>query len=156
MTEWLTQAQMHSKVKQTQTSEFGAEKGLLQGKGRRIGGSCSKTPTLQCFLGKSFYRPKFGMRVAGYMAPSDWSVWSNRLVFQESCVQPKVAILHLCGGFSSYRSIHILNVYPLRRNQDPVFNGCTAASWLFFLCFCISLLCWLETVWICSLELRNV
>ena len=75
MTEQLTtQAQMHSKAKQTQTSEFGVEKSLLQGKARRTGGSCSKTPTLQCFLGKSFYRPKSGMRVAGCMTPPDWWV----------------------------------------------------------------------------------
>ena len=65
---------MHSKAKQTQTSEFGVENSLLQGKARRTGGSCSKTPTLQCFLGKSFYRPKFGMRVAGCMTPPDWWV----------------------------------------------------------------------------------
>ena len=31
---------MHDEAKQTETSEFGAEKDLLQGRARRMGGSC--------------------------------------------------------------------------------------------------------------------
>ena len=34
----------HSEVKQTETSEFGTNKGLLQGQARRTDGSCSKDP----------------------------------------------------------------------------------------------------------------
>ena len=36
------------------------------------------------------------------------------------------------------------------------YNCCTIVSWLLLLCFCISLLLWLETVWICSLGLMEV
>ena len=35
---------MHSEVKQTKTSEFGAEKGSLQGHARGTGGSCPPKP----------------------------------------------------------------------------------------------------------------
>ena len=35
---------MHSEAKQTETSEFGAEKDLLQGHARRMGASCLKKP----------------------------------------------------------------------------------------------------------------
>ena len=37
---------MHSEAKQTETSEFGAEEGLLQGHARKTGGSCPKKPQL--------------------------------------------------------------------------------------------------------------
>ena len=37
---------MHSEAKQTETSEFGAEKCLLQGQARRMGSLCSKCPKL--------------------------------------------------------------------------------------------------------------
>ena len=37
---------MHSEVKQTKMLAFGAEKGLLQGQARIMGGSGSKNPNL--------------------------------------------------------------------------------------------------------------
>jgi len=37
---------MHSEAQQTETSEFGAEKGLLQGLARKTGDSCPKKPQL--------------------------------------------------------------------------------------------------------------
>ena len=37
-------------------------------------------------------------------------------MFQESCAQPEVTILHLGGGLSSCRRYY---VYSFRRNQDP-------------------------------------
>ena len=45
---------MHSETKQTETSEFGAEKGLLQDQARRMGGSCSKNPNSLMVFGEKF------------------------------------------------------------------------------------------------------
>ena len=45
---------MHNEAKPTETSEFGAEKGLLQVPARRIGGLCSKTPKSPMVLGEKF------------------------------------------------------------------------------------------------------
>ena len=50
----------------------------------------------------------------------DWW-WGNRAVFQKSCAQLEVTILHLAGGLSSCRRIQTYHyIYSLRRNQDPV------------------------------------
>ena len=41
-------------------------------------------------------------------------------MFQESCAQPEVTILHLDGGLSSCRRTQrYCDIYPLRRKQDP-------------------------------------
>ena len=45
---------MHSEAEQTETSEFGTEKVLLQGQARRMGGLCSQTQTPQCFWGEVY------------------------------------------------------------------------------------------------------
>ena len=45
----------HSEAKQTKTLEFGAEKGLLQGQAKRMGGLCSKTPKSLMFLEEKFF-----------------------------------------------------------------------------------------------------
>ena len=42
------------------------------------------------------------------------------VVFQESCAQPEVTVVHPGGGLNSYRKTQrYCNVYPLRGNQDP-------------------------------------
>ena len=43
-----------SEAKQTETSEFGAEKGLFQGRARRTGGSCSQKPNSLMAFGEKF------------------------------------------------------------------------------------------------------
>ena len=56
----------HSEAKQTETSGFGAEKGLLQGQARRMGGSCSKNPELpDGFWGEVFNRQNLGGGLQG-------------------------------------------------------------------------------------------
>ena len=163
----------HSEAKQTKTSEFGAEKGLLQDQARRTGDLCSKTLNFPvvfrqklfvCFLFFSFclchvacgilvpqpgiepvpaaleaWSPNHwatrevpqgevfigkiwseGCRVCDFLLIGCW--WGNRVMLQESCAQPEVAILHLGGGLSSWRIY--CYVHPLRRNQDPVLILC--------------------------------
>ena len=46
-----------------------------------------------------------GFRVCGFLLTRWW--WNNRAVFQESCAQPEVTILHLSRSFSSYRRTKI-------------------------------------------------
>ena len=52
---------MHSEAKQTEMSEFGAEKGLLQGHARRWGGSGPKKPQApEGFQQSTFKKPGEG------------------------------------------------------------------------------------------------
>ena len=58
---------------------------------------------------------------------SDWLVvrQPEQVVFQESCVQAEVIILHLGGGLRSCRRTQgycYTSVYSLRKNQDPAPN----------------------------------
>ena len=72
--------------------------------------------------------------------------WGNRVVFQESCAQPEVTILHLGGGLSSCRRTQrYCYVYPSRSNQDY----CILIAPPLFLHFPPF------PVWICPLELRE-
>ena len=130
----------HSEAKQTEMSEFGAEKGLLQGPCKENRWLMLKRPELpNGFQGRSFYMQNWGggrcCRVCNPPLIGWW--WGNRMVFQESqssafwfqpvwgphaCAQPKVILLHLGGGLSSCRRTqrYISNCYPHppRRNQD--------------------------------------
>ena len=81
---------------------------------------------------------------------SDRLAVSKRVVFQTSCAQPEVTIVHVGRGFSSYRIVQrYCYVYSLRRNQDPASRLCFFFSWLILLYFyipSISLIC----CWWCS------
>ena len=153
----------HTASPNIKTSEFGTENGLLEGQARRMGGSCQKKqkkpkPELpDSFLGKVFIGKIWseGCRVYGFLLIDWW--WDYREMLQESCTQPEVAILHLGGGLSFCRTQRYYYIYSLRRNQDPAPGpqGCTIASWLLLLCFCILSFPRLATVWICSLKLRE-
>ena len=44
----------HSEAKQTETSQFGAEKDFLQGQAKRPGGFCSKSPNSVMVFGEKF------------------------------------------------------------------------------------------------------
>ena len=46
--------------------------------------------------------------------------WANRVVLQESCIQPEVTILDLDGGLCSNRRTQRYCIHSLKRNQDPV------------------------------------
>lgn len=63
---------MYSDHKQTETPEFGAEKGLCRATVRKKGVSCSKNPTLWWFLGKHFYRQNLGRGLKSVGLSSDW------------------------------------------------------------------------------------
>ena len=54
--------QMHNEAKQTEMSEFGAQKGLLQGHARKMGDSGSKTTELLTAFRDKFLQAKFGLR----------------------------------------------------------------------------------------------
>ena len=54
----------HSEAKQTKTSEYRAEKVLLQGQARRMDGSCLKDLNSPMVFGKEFLKAKFGVRAA--------------------------------------------------------------------------------------------
>ena len=56
---------------------------------------------------------------------SDRLAVSKRVVFQTSCAQPEVTIVHVGRGFSSYRIVQrYCYVYSLKRNQDPASRLC--------------------------------
>ena len=57
---------MHSEAKQTKMSEFGADKGLLQGQAKSTGGFCSKDLNSPMVFRAEFLA-KFGVRVAGHV-----------------------------------------------------------------------------------------
>ena len=95
--------------------ECEAEKGLLQGQVRRWVTHAQKPWALWWFWRESFYRLR--ERAAVYVLSSQWGV---RMVLQESCAQPEVAILHLGGGLSSHRRTQRYHyMHSLKRNQDP-------------------------------------
>ena len=83
----------------------------------------------------------------------DWW-WANRLVFQGSCAQPGVTILHLRGGPRSAEELKDIVVLIFWVGTRTLPQGCTTI-WLFLLCLYISSLPWLVTVWIYPLELRE-
>ena len=57
----------HSEAKQTEMSEFGAKKGLLQGQARRTGGSYLKDLNSLMGFREEFLKATFGVRAAGCM-----------------------------------------------------------------------------------------
>ena len=57
----------HSEVKQTETSEFGTNKGLLQGQARRTDGSCSKDPNSPMGVREQFIEAKLRVRGTEFM-----------------------------------------------------------------------------------------
>ena len=64
---------MHREVKQTVTSEFGAEKDSFQGQARRTGGSCSKPHNSS--MGKKFLISKIwgeGFRECDFVLIGWW------------------------------------------------------------------------------------
>ena len=95
------------------------------------------------------------MRAAGRV--TFFWLWGNREVLQESCAQLEVTVLRLGGSLSSSRrtQIYYVLIHSFSRNQDPALIAALLFSWLLFLCFCIPLLPWLATVWICPLGLRE-
>ena len=94
-----------------------------------------------------------GCRVCDFLLIGWW--WGSRVVLQESCAQPEVAILHLGGGFSSAEELKDIVIYIPWGGTRTLPRGCTIVSWLLLPCFCIPSLPWLATVWICPLELRE-
>ena len=93
-------------------SEFGAEKGLLEGQARRMGGSCSEIPLSDGVLGETFLQAKFGVRAGGSVT-FFWLVGGaevTEILFQESCVQPEVTILHLGEAYCRSAKI-VLYIY---------------------------------------------
>ena len=144
-------------AKQTETLEFGIEKGLLQGHpSKENGWLMPKKPwTPQWFGGESFYRPNLGRELQGVWLLISWW-WGERTV----CIRNLELSLKLpfsiwVGGLSScIRTQSYLYVYPFRRNQDLP-QGCTIVSWLLLPYLCIPSLPWLATVWTCPLELRE-
>ena len=88
---------MHSEAKQTKTSEFEAEKGLLQSHTSLM----LKTPKLPIGFQGEFFMGRIwgkGCRVCDCLL-IDWR-WGHRM-FQASYAQHEVAIFHLSGGLSS-------------------------------------------------------
>ena len=82
--------------------------------------------------------------------------WGNQAVFQESCAQPEVTVLHLGRDLSSCRRTQRYFVmYIPWGGTRTLPHGCTIVSWLLLLCFCVPSLPWKATVWICPLELRE-
>ena len=55
----------HSEAKQTEMSEFGTEKGLLQDQARKMSGLCPQTPNSPVVFGEEFLKAKFGVKATG-------------------------------------------------------------------------------------------
>ena len=105
--------------RQDKMLEFGAEKWLLQDQVRRWVAHAQNPWTLWWFWRENFYRLQ--ERAAVYVLSSQGGV---RMVPQEPCAQPEVAILYLGGSLSSHRGTQRYHyMHSLKRNQDP-------ATWL--------------------------
>ena len=130
----------HSETKQTETPEFGAEKGLLQGQERRASGRwlMFKNPTLpngiwgEVFAGKIWGK---GYQVCGFLWIGWW--WGNRAVFQKSCAQPEVAMLSLkltsstrMGALVPAEELKDIVIYIPWEGTRTLPQGCTIVSWL--------------------------
>ena len=94
---------------------------FIAGSSRENGWLVLKRPKLpdglrgHVFIGKIWGE---GYRVCDFLLIV-WC-WGNWAVFQESCAQAEVTILHLGWGLSSSRRTQrYCYVYSLRRNQDP-------------------------------------
>ena len=109
----------HSKARQIKTSEFAAEKDLLQGQARRIGDSCSKTLNSLMFREEVFIGKIWDERgrVCDFLLIDWW--WGNRAVL---CAQ-----LHLGWGpyFLQKNSKICLGVF-LQEEPGP----CPTATWV--------------------------
>ena len=90
----------HSEAKQTETSESGAEKGLLGGRARRTGGSCLKTLNSPMVSGESLIGKLWGegSRACDFLLSGWWGGGGGAVGSQLV-----VAILHLGGGLRSGR-----------------------------------------------------
>ena len=75
--------------------------------------------TMKVFKGRIIWRGAQNLYYLPLCADFLLIGWSNGVVFQVSCVQPEVTILHLGGDFSSCRKTQRYCLYPLRRSQDP-------------------------------------
>ena len=95
----------NGEAKQTEMSEFRAEKGLLQGPSKENRQLVLKKTEFFNGLGGRVSKGKIwgeGCRVCDFPVFGWW--WRNKVVFRESCAQPEVTFLQeLGGGLSSYR-----------------------------------------------------
>ena len=97
----------HSEAKQTRMLKLETEKDLLQDQAKRMS-------------------PKIwagGCRLCDFLLICWW--WGNRAIFQESCIQSEVTVLHLEEGLralllSCRRAQRYCYVHPLKGNQNPV------------------------------------
>ena len=102
------------------------------------------------FIGKMWGK---GWRVCDFLLIGWW--WGDRVVFQESCAQPEVTILHLGGGLGSAKELYNIVMYIPWGAIRTLPQSCTIVSSLLLPCFCIPSFPWLVTVWTCPLELRE-
>ena len=75
VTECKFECPMDGEVKQIETSEFGAERGLLQGQARRMGGLCSKNPNSLKSFSKAFLKRRWGRGIPGFIISPCTSLW---------------------------------------------------------------------------------
>ena len=65
----------YDEVKQMETSEFGAERGLLWGQTRRMGGLCSKNLNSLKGFSKAFLKRRWGRGIPGFIICPCTSLW---------------------------------------------------------------------------------
>ena len=121
----------HSEAKQTEISESGAEKGLLQSQARRTGDLCSKTPNSPIVLGEKFLIGKIwdeGHGACDFLMIGYW--WGNRAVLQESCAQPEDTTLHLGGSLSCCRRTQKVCYIYLSWAGTQVLLGFISSIWI--------------------------
>ena len=72
--------------------------------------------------------------------------WGNRVVFQESCAESKVTILHLGGGLNSVEELQDTIMYSPQGGTKILSQSSTIVSWLLHPSFFISSFPWSATV----------
>ena len=113
----------HTEPKQTEASEFGAEKDLLQGQGR-TGDSSSKTPnSMMVCGGKSFWYADFAVRAlrCGIF------FW---LIGSEATGQyfKNLVLRHPPFGWVGAKNLKIILCISLEEEPGPYFDSCSTVS----------------------------
>ena len=124
----------YSEAKQTQRSEFGAQKGLLNSHSRRMGGSCSKDPNSLMVFRETFFIGKIwgeGCRVHDVL-PMGWQ-WGNR----DLVISLKLPSFTWVGALVPAEKLEVIVMYIPWGGTRILPHGCAIVSWLPFLCFCI-------------------
>ena len=140
-----------------ETLEFGAEKNVLQGKPRRIGGSCTKAPNSPMIYRKKHLWAKFRVRNARCVS-FFWLVGGEvtGLCSRNPVLSLKWPSSTWVGALVPAEERKDIAIISLEEKPGSSFNCCIIVFCLLPFCFFTPLLSWLVAVWICPFWLRTV